>query len=394
MTARRGLGPAMWIFAGVMSLAVVSTVVFIVGRLIDKQRAGLVSGPWASARIDTTEVSPGDDLAVSVWADGELYRVRARVGAGSLEDVWVSAGQAAPRAFVVHVPADAPLGTLPITIEARLKYRVVTDQFLNTVYYHNVDRTDAVPLEVTLRSADERSARARLVWARAFGALAVILALAYAAMRWPWRTLSAKVRRKRKTEADELGVLWGMGVALACGALGDIVFVHPIQRVVVLDGWLPRFAVGGAWAGAVLLGVWRGFAARERARPVQLWEPARLRAVVGTPREVGYREAASTLPPMLSREAPRCTAASIADALRAIGCDVTASRGELEVGVDGEAILRIRADREERWAPEALALSVRADIDGAPLVLGLSTLFGPLEYRAFERAPVILQQTT
>ena len=76
-------------------------------------------------------------------------------------------------------------------------------------------------------------------------------------------------------------------------------------------------------------GGWRGD--RRRVQDLRFW-PVRLRAVLGTaPLTTAFREAGSTLPPSLSREADRHTEAEIVEALEAAGCAVAHTGKRLDV---------------------------------------------------------------
>lgn len=389
MTTRR-LGAVGRVVLGTFAVGALAVVTFVCGLFVDRI-SDVAVGQRVRARADTTEVAPGDDIVLWLWTQGRPYRLRARFDAGEAFEVWQSTGKPAPSQFAISIPESAPLGELKITFDVQQQIKTIVERKGFTDYYRMDDRQEEVTVAVELVSPEVRNARRWKLRARAGVAWVVVLGLAYALARWPFRRLSAKVRRKRKSNEDELAVAWAIVLGLGFSAVGHLAFVQPIQRTVVLSWWLPTLLVSAVWAVAVVFALWRGLLARTQLEPPPLWDSARVRAVVGTARETGYREIASTLPSMLSRDAPRCSAASISEIFRALGCDVVEDRRTFEICVEGDPILRIRARRDGPWTPEDLALLVREGIDATPLVAELAKLFGPLEYRAGGRPPRIVE---
>lgn len=338
----------------------------------------------ASGWVLTRTAAPGDRVAIRVRSHGGIrnwiQRIRARVGADkhiaeALQDadtVWKGEDQEDTVVFQVAVPANAPLGSARVTVDVDVEVHEETGRMLNTVYYSSGMRTDRLELPFVVGSEAgpgtvqllTRAALASLAW------LAACLS-GYAVARWLFR----KPKRGELSGARAVGCL--VIAAIAIG--GQLAFVRPILGSYA-HAHYPWYVVIGAqapWVTAIMIGIWRGLIAQRRDPQ---WARARLRAVVGTAREGGYREAGTTLPAMLSRDAPRCSADHLVAALRDLGCEVTAKPRTLHVSLDSEPLIRIRTRRPEPWLPEELELSVVEGLDASPIVAELTKLYGPLEY--------------
>lgn len=167
---------------------------------------------------------------------------------------------------------------------------------------------------------------------------------------------------------------------------GDIVFFRSFSRTLEQPWKWIEIAFAICWGLAVVAGTTRGSLASARD---QRWVPARLRAVVGPPREVGYREPATQLPAVLDRDAPACTAAQLSNALREIGCSATTHRRWTTVALEGRPLLRWRGRKREPWHPNELGLEIAEAIDPTSLLEELAKLYGPLELQILGRRRII-----
>lgn len=378
---------------GLAAMAVAMIVYFTawVGGVIADRFEHSVGARHFSAQLVTREVSPGDGVAIRVTSAGTFWMIRVGVGDGPLVDVWkANYDRKHEVQLVLETPADTQLGLLTIAIEVTVDVRIETDRVLNTVYYRNASRSDRLELPVPVISAADSTKHRWMSRGLALVAWLTACAASYAVARWSLRRISAKWRRKRKSQEDPAFVLC-LVLAIALAVLGPIVFGRAILRTADRDLPVVVYGLQTLWVAAFVLGTSLGFRARAMAPLPRLWDPARLRAVLGSGREVGYREASPTLPPMLSREAPRCDSAQISGVFRELGCEVTATRGMLEVALDGDPVMRLRGKCPEPWLPEELELWVPDGIDATPLVLEMTKVFGPLEYKAPGAKPVILE---
>ncbi len=382
------------VLIGAFAVAFVVYLTGFVGSVIADRYETSVASRQFAAQLVTREIAPGDDVAIRVSAYGAFSKIRARVDDGALVDVWRFSNSTTVHEVLLSlpVPADARLGPLKIFIEVALDVRIPVERKLNTVYYRVAPRDDAVEIAVPVRSPAE-CAKQRWV-SRALGIAAWLAAFAmfYVLARWSLRRFSARWRRKKGATEDAPAIMLCLVLAVALAIPGPAVFGRALLHTAERDLPVVLYGLQTIWLGAIVLGMWRGFAARAAAPLPRLWYPAALRAVVGSPREAGYREAASRLPPMLSREAPRCESARLVELLRGLGCDVRAERGGLDVAIDGEPVLRIRGKGPEPWLPEDLSLTVPDGIDATPLVLELSTAYGPLEYKPHAGVAIIIER--
>ena len=365
--------------------------VFLGGRLVDK---GLIDtkSELVSAWIVTREVAPGDEFSLQLFAAGELRAIRAGVGGGPLVEVWKSDGTDDEHDLLLRIPPDAPTGLVVIALEVDLNVRVEVNRMLNTVYYRDSSRHDKVELTLPVRSPEARTNRQWLFRALGVGSWLAVLGLVYAIARWSFRGLLARMRRKGESMDESIAAVLCVVVACGFAALGQFLFVRPILRTTTFASWQAVLCVQVVWICAIGLGLWRGLRARARAPAACVWDPARLRPVVGSGGEGGYREAGSTLPPWMSRDAERVGSARLIEALRSIGCDVTRKGNVLDVTRGAEPVMRFRVKGSEPWSAEDLGVSIPGGTDGAPLVLALSDLFGPLEYTAPGCEAVILEK--
>lgn len=382
--------------AGLIALCAIP-VAFVVyltaflGSVIANRFEHRVAARHFNAQLVTREIAPGDDVAILVKSADAFRTIRARMGDGPLVDEWPNRPDVHEVLLTFPVPDDAPLLPLKFFIEVVVDARIPVERKLNTVYYRNASRNDSVEISVPVCSPAEC---AKQQWvSRALGVAAWVAAFAalYALARWSLRGWSAKWRRKKGEKEDAPAYVLCIVLALVFAMLGPAVFGRAVLHTAERDSPVVLYGLQTVWLAAFVLGIWRGFAARVMAPLPRVWDPLRLRAVVGSPREVGYREASSKLPPMLSRVAPRCDSVRLTDLFRGLGCEVRTERGLLEVTLDGEPVLRVRGKGPEPWLPEDLALWVPDGIDAEPLVLELTKVFGPLEYKGQRRKAVIVQ---
>lgn len=389
MTASRSIGITLLLaiaLAGAIGILTAAT--WMGSRLVYKYTLD-AKGEYIAARFITREAAPGDDVAIALYPGGTLQTVRARIDGGP-ENTWTADRRGGDH-IVIELPPDMKPGLATIKLEVEVGTRIETGRMLNTVYYRDATRTRKIELALEVRSPAERTWRRWLFRGLALVSWLAGFALSYVVGRWAFRRLMAKWDRKNKEISGETALLLFLVVGVAVAIAGQLVFVGPILRTTTIASWLPTLVVQFGWTCAITLGLWRGLVARSKAPPPHLWDPVRLRAVIGSGREVGYREAQSTLPPMLSRDAPRRSSAEIIETLRELGCEVVQGRGVLEVTVDAEPVMQLRPRSAEPWLPEELAVSVRDGIDATPLVLQLTKLFGPLEVKPPRGKAVILE---
>ncbi|MBA3462161.1 MAG: hypothetical protein H0T46_19530 [Deltaproteobacteria bacterium] len=378
-----GVACACALFCGAMHL---------VAWVIDARSVD-ATGRLVNAKLTTSDVAPGDDLALKLMTGGDLRRLRARIGSRPAVDVWTWTGPASDGRFAITIPRDVELGSVRIGLDVDLDYRVETSRALNTVYYRTVQRRDTIEVSVPIVSPEHQASRRWVLRGVAAASWIVGLVVTYALVRWSFRRLFARVKRKPGSMLERIVFAALLVAMFAAAAIGQLIFVTPIVRTTTFSTLPPIVAIQLGWTVSIALGLWRGLLARAAAPAVTVheWRSGKVRAVIGSGRETGYREAASTLPPMLSREAPGLEAVAIIELFRELGCEVVRRRNALEVTLDGEPVLRLTALRAEPWLPEDLALSIREDVDGEPLVRELTKLFGPLEYQRHGGKPSIVE---
>ena len=390
--SRRSIGFRILFTFGVISCVLLLTAATFLGGMLVDGFSFDARADYVSARLVTREVAAGDDVSIDLFPDGIITAIHARFGGGPMQDVRRPAWNSDQDRIVVQLAPDLPLGPVEITLDVELMIRLETGRNLNTHYYRHATRNDKLEIALQVRAPDERTQRQWMFRGLALAAWIAVCGASYASGRWAFRSVLARRRRKGRSITTEIAMLVCFVVAVVVAAVGQLIFVNPIVRTTTLASWLPILGVQFAWNCAIGLGLWRGLVARSKAPAPHLWEPLRVRAVVGSQREVGYRDVASTLPPMLTRDAPRCDSTRVIDALRELGHEVTRNRNVLEVNLNSEPVMQLRARCPEPWLPEDLGVSIRDGIDATPLVLQLTKIYGALEVKPQDGRAVILEQ--
>jgi hypothetical protein len=355
-------------------------------------------GMDAKVWLRTQDAAPGDTVAIRVVGKAgyktAITSLTARFGAAQVEiagsgPTW--GGSISSRStnedesrFAFDIPDGTPLGDSMIDLTVAMVIAVPTGNRT----FANRDSHDVIQLPIMIRAPGARTVRRWLDRGIALGAWA----LAFTATYW---ILRARPRARSGTNRGDPNVYFYMLLALVgiaiVGMAGQLVFVRSILRTTSAQSWVVTTGLMVVWLLALVAGGWRGD--RRRVQDLRFW-PVRLRAVIGTaPLTTAFREAPSTLPPSLSRDADRHTEAELVDALEAAGYAVARTGKRLDVTSSSQPAMRIRLKKPAPWLPEDLQVLLFEGIDPTPWLRKLADLCGPIEYTTPRGESAIVEPT-
>jgi hypothetical protein len=354
-------------------------------------------GADAKAWLRTQDAAPGDTVAIRVVGKAgyktAITSLTARFGSAQVaiagsEPTWGSSISSRSTnedetRFVFNIPDDTPQGDSMIQVTVAMVIAVPTGGRT----FENRDSHNVLQVPIMIRSPGGRTFQRWLDRGIALGAWA----LAFTAAYW---LLRARPRARPDANSDPNVYLYMLlalvGIAIV-GMGGQLVFVRSILRTTAAQSWVLTTGLMVVWLLALVAGGWRG--ERRRMQDLRFW-PARVRAVIGTPPiSTAFREAASTLPPSLSRDADRHTEAELIKALEAAGCAVTRRRKRLDVTSSSQPVMRIWLRRPAPWIPEDLQILIFDRADPTPWLCKLADLYGPVEYTSPRGEPAIVEPT-
>ena len=340
--------------------------------------------------VQTRDASPGDTIAVRVAATNvraaDIGSVRVHLGELDTQvgPVFqpVADQDHHERSFVITIPETTPIGSAMLKLDVDADANVIVTS--HTYRGARVAESIKIPIDVVSPSA-------RTLWHALFNVVALLAwvaagATSYAIARWSRIETPAKNRLAGVTPRyDRLVVIIILLAMVLIAATGELAFIRPIVRTMSSYSDVFRTILHAAWVGALVLGGSLGFKAR---RTAVSWFRLRVRAVLGTQPQAGYREAASTLPPSLSRRADPRRFEEVAAAFREAGFGVENRRRFLLLSAALARVARVRS-RCDSPVPEDLEIEVLDAFDPSRVAAAVAALYGPVEIDARGRASIV-----
>lgn len=278
------------VVAAVVGLGVVAVALLSFAAKALDARLSDDNGVYSAAWLRTRDVAPGDDVAISVAAQGRgeaITRIRVRLGDRELQLRRAPSEDSVDKfTFVFAIPEDAPLGSATLVMDLSLlmelpaqrdeprgqddelqrwaaKYQSLVGETRDT------ERSDQLRLALEVRSPRARTIRVVVDGALALGALLGAFGIAYFAGRFrrrsdamKWPTIGEPADTPYAEEENDGFIFLGVLVMIAISMLGHLVFVRTLWRTTSIGSSVFMIVLLAIWLVAIVAGGYRGCRAR------------------------------------------------------------------------------------------------------------------------------------